>query len=72
MITIHIPENVEEMVTTERVAIVVWQLAHGVPMHTVEVAQILGITQQGAWSLLAKLCRVLPVSLEDGTWKRME
>ena len=60
------------MVTTERVGIVVWLLSNGRAMTTAEVADIIGTTKQGAWTLLSKLCRVLPLTLEDNIWRRME
>ena len=60
------------MVTTERVGIVVWLLSNGRAMTTAEVAEMVGISHQGAWTLLAKLCRVLPLTLEGTTWRRME
>ncbi len=68
---LQLPE-VEEMVTTERVAIVVWLLSNGRAMSTAEVAGITGITHGGAWRLLARLCRVLPLTLEDNVWRCME
>lgn len=62
----------DEMVTTERVALVVWQIANGNSLSTADVAKMLCITHSGAWRLLAKLCRVLPVSMTDGVWHKMQ
>ena len=60
------------MVTTERVGIVVWLLSNGRAMTTAEVAEMVGTSHHGAWAMLAKLCRVLPLTLEGTTWRRME
>lgn len=65
-------QEVDDRITTERVGIVVWELATGNEFTTAEVAELVNMTMQGAHILLAKLCRVLPVSLEDGIWRRME
>ena len=62
-----------DYVTTERVGVVVWLLAAGRAMSTAEVADMTGTTRNGAWRLLSKLCRVLPLYLDDdGIWRRME
>lgn len=57
-----------EFVTTERVAVVVRLLTLGRRMTTREVAEIAGITPGGAWSMLGKLSRVLPLAEDGGVW----
>jgi len=59
-----------ETVATERIARVVWPLAHGQPLTTRQAAALAGITPRGAWRMLTKLCRVLPIYQDDGgVWR---
>jgi len=57
-----------EYITTERVAVIVWQLAHGEALSTAQVAEIAGITQRGARQMLEKLSRVIPILPFGGEW----
>lgn len=54
---------------TERVARVAWRLANGGALTTAEAAQIAGIGHRGAWAMLDKLSRVLPIVQVDGRWR---
>lgn len=63
---------IDDRITTERVARVVWDLATGVHFSTLEAAALVNMTAQGAHAMLSKLCREIPVTLENGTWRRME
>lgn len=51
---------------TERAALVVWHLAHGESMQTRDVANMTGLTRQGAWDLMQRLSRVIPIYLAEG------
>ena len=54
----------------ERVAVVVWHLAHGDAFKTSEVCRMTGVSRQAAWGLMCKLSRVLPVyQADDGRWQ---
>lgn len=55
--------------TTERVAKVAWRLSTGGALTTAEAAQLAGITARGAWRMLDKLSRVLPIVQVDGVWR---
>lgn len=60
---------IEPEVTTERVGIVAWRLAQGWQATTAEIAEWAGISRNGAWYLLMKLSRVLPIEMIDGRWQ---
>lgn len=60
---------IEPEVTTERVGIVAWRLAQGNRASTAEIAEWTGMTRTGAWYLLMKLARVLPIDIVDGRWQ---
>ena len=62
-------ENTEDMVTTERVAIVVSRLVAGHKGTTADIAEWVGLTRFGAWDMLSRISRVLPVSIVDGCWQ---
>lgn len=54
------PET-DSLVTTERVAIVAWKLAAGASPTTSEIAAMVGISRSGAWEMMSRLSRVLPI-----------
>lgn len=62
----------DDRITTERVARIVWDLATGETFTTSEAAALVNMTAQGAHAMLSKLCREIPVTLENGTWRKME
>ena len=57
-----------EYVATERVGVIVWQLAHGDALTTAQVAEIAGVTHEGARQMLLKLSRAIPILCFDGEW----
>lgn len=60
-----------ELCVTERVGLVVWLLAaeRGRKHTTADIARRLGVTYGGAWAMLGKLARVLPIAADsDGWW----
>ncbi len=59
---------VEPQITTERVAIVTFLLCSGRRFRTVEIANLLGVTRQGAYAQLGRIARVLPLVLDGGEW----
>lgn len=60
---------IEPEVTTERVGIVAWRLAQGNRASTAEIAEWTGMTHSGAWYLLMRLARVLPIGIVDKHWQ---
>lgn len=54
----------------ERAALIAWHLAHGEAMRTVDVVELTGLERQGAWKLMCRLSRVLPIYQDDcGFWQ---
>jgi hypothetical protein len=58
----------ERLITTERIALVTAYLYEGGTVTPAFVADRIGITENGAWRMLSKLSRVLPITEEDGQW----
>lgn len=58
-----------EYTPREKVALVVWHLAHGDGLSTANVADMTGLTRQGAWELMICLSRVLPIYQDGGIWQ---
>jgi len=56
-------------VPTERTAVIVWLLAQGRTFRTAEVANLTGVGRSGAYDLMSRISRVLPVTLIDDTWQ---
>jgi len=56
-------------VVSERVAIVTWFLMSGHRMRTAEIATLTGISRQGAFALMERISRVLPIRENDETWE---
>lgn len=65
----HVVLHMDDLITTERVGIVVHRLAHGEAGSTMEIAEWVGVSRVGAWMMLDKLSRVLPLNLVDGRWQ---
>ena len=60
---------IEPDTVTERVGLVVWHLAHGEAMQTRDVAEMTGLGMAGAWVLMIRLSRVIPIYQDDrGFW----
>lgn len=49
----------------EKAALITWHLAHGEGMQTRDVAKMAGLTMPGAWYLMQRLARVIPI-YQDG------
>jgi len=62
--------GVTDQTPEERAALVTWHLSHGDAFKTAEVCRMTGLTRQGAYRLLCKLSRVIPVYQdESGVWQ---
>lgn len=57
-----------EYVTTERISVIVWQLAEGEALTTAQVAELAGISHDGAYKMLQKMSRAIPILCFDGEW----
>jgi hypothetical protein len=56
----------------ERVAIVVWHLAHGDAFKTRDAAAMTGLTYQGVRRLLGCVSRVIPIYQDErGYWQAL-
>ena len=55
----------EDLVPQERAALVAWALCSGEQLTTRQIATKLGVSYAGAWMMLQKLSRVLPITFED-------
>jgi hypothetical protein len=51
----------EEYVGQERAAMVAWRFAQGAQLTTQQVADLCGLSYSGAWYLLQRISRVLPI-----------
>jgi len=62
--------GVTDQTPEERAALVTWYLSHGDAFRTSEVCRMTGLTRQGAYRLLCKLSRVIPVYQDkSGVWQ---
>lgn len=61
--------NHRDLMTTERIALVSWALLLGKAYTTREVAELTGLTWGGAYRMLCRMSRVLPLyQHDDGRW----
>ena len=59
-----------ELTCTERVAKLVWWLAQGDGIRTVDVAELAEVTRQHAWRMMCTISRVVPIYQDDdGFWQ---
>lgn len=61
-----------DVTPTERVAIVVRELAAGQPLTTRQVAEATACDMSTAWRVLDRISRVLPVHEDDGCWMLLD
>lgn len=57
------------MIPTERIGRATWLLAQGRAFTLRELADILEITPHGAYQMLVRLSRVVPVTDDSGVWR---
>ena len=58
-----------EFGTTERIALTTWLLSSGHSLKTSDVAQRLEISRTGAYKMLDRMSRAIPLILENGFWR---
>ena len=56
-------------IPTERAALIGWKLKDGELLTTAQVAEIACISRSGAYDLMARVSRILPIALIDGVWR---
>ena len=56
------------MTTTESVGVLVWWLAHGECISNRDAARLTGMPIETARQMMERLCRVLPLTFDDGVW----
>lgn len=61
----------EPEVPTERTAVIVWLLADGARLRTVDIARLLGIDWDSAHVMMERISRVTPVTKVDKCWQVM-
>lgn len=59
------PEDDPELTGEERVAVVVWHLAHGEGLTTLQIARMTGLKWHAAYRLMTRISRKIPIYLED-------
>lgn len=65
-------ESIEsDSLPTERIVMVAWALAHGRGLSTLDVARLTGLTRFGAYKLLCKASRVIPIYCNEGVWRKL-
>jgi hypothetical protein len=66
-------DNAADMTSQERAAVIAWWLADGEALSTLDIAERLALSRQGAWTLVTMLSRKLPIWCNgDGKWKRCD
>jgi hypothetical protein len=66
------PDDTAEMVVTERAGLVAWKLARGARLTNREIQRMTGLGQPGAWLLMGRLSRCLPIWFGDGVWRHVQ
>lgn len=57
--------------TTDRVTVVVWALAEGRKLTTADVARMTGLRWKGAYRLLCRVSRIIPIRQDIDGWVRI-
>ncbi len=58
-----------DLVTTERIGLIVWLLGRGHTFTTLEVAHITGLSRRGAAAMMDKLSRKIPLINSQARWQ---
>jgi hypothetical protein len=61
-------QKYRDLCTTERVTIACLVLYSGGSWSTRSLAEKLGISPSGAWAMMSRLSRVLPLALDEEGW----
>jgi len=55
-------------VASERAALIVYWMISGRKFRTAEIAEFCGVTRRGAYAMMARISRVVPLTQVDGEW----
>lgn len=62
-----------DLTAQERAGKIAWLLAQGERLTTNEIARLTGLTRGGAWYLMMRISRVVPVVCDErGEWCKIE
>jgi len=61
----------EDLVITERAALVAWHLAHGEALTTDNIADLVGVCHSTAYRMMCKLARILPIIHANNHWEAL-
>jgi len=61
-----------ESTPQQKAAKVTWWLAHGEELRTRDIARKTGLSICGAYEMMVSLSLVLPIYLEDHTWRVLD
>jgi hypothetical protein len=59
-----------EYTPQERAAIITHKIDRGAALTTAEIAAYTGITVCGAWRMMDRISRVVPIVQDEGRWRR--
>jgi len=65
----------EEYTPQEKAAYIAWKMAQGESFSTKEVAEAFSVTYNGAYSMLTRISRVVPIApscQRGGRWQRIK
>lgn len=67
-------DDVDEMVAGERAGFIAFYLGRGYRLTNHDVQVLTGLNASGAWMMMGKLSRVLPLTFSGygGTWQAMD
>lgn len=57
----------EKLTGAEAAAKVTWALAHGEGLRTADVVALTGMTRSGAYDVMQRISRVIPIYQEEGS-----
>jgi hypothetical protein len=62
-------KGIEPETATERAGLIVVELMNGEELTTRQVAEVANMSMWGAWALMIRLCRVLPIEYSESRWR---
>lgn len=64
------PSDTVPVTPSERVALVVWYMAHGMALAPSEIVQLTNLSSSAAWRMMCTISRVIPIYQDDkGIWR---
>jgi len=62
------PTSCDSLTTTEAAGLLLWHLIHGRRLTNMEAAAMIGYEENGAYRLLCRLSRVVPIVIWHVVW----